>query len=36
VIVFVNDVAEDGVGVVKLEKLAMLNLNLFHALLGPK
>jgi hypothetical protein len=34
VIVFVNDVAQDGVEVVKLEKLVMLNLNLLHALLG--
>jgi hypothetical protein len=33
---FVNGVAQDGVGVVKLEKLAMLGFNLFHALLGPK
>jgi len=33
VIVFVNDVAQDGVGVVKLEKLAMLSLNLLHTLL---
>jgi hypothetical protein len=33
VIVFVDDVAQDGVGVVKLEKFAMLGLNLLHALL---
>jgi hypothetical protein len=32
VIVFIDD----GVEVVKLEKFAMLGLNLFHALLGPK
>ncbi len=36
VIVFVNDVAKDRVRVIKLEKLAMLSLNLLHALLGPK
>jgi hypothetical protein len=36
VIVFVDDVAQDGVGVVKLEKLAMFSLNLLHALLGPE
>jgi hypothetical protein len=35
VIVFVNDVAQDGVRVVKLEKLAMLSLNLLHTLLEP-
>jgi len=34
VIVFVDDVAHDVVGVVKLEKLTMLSLNLLHALLG--
>jgi len=36
VIMFVDDVAQDGVRVVKLEKLAMLDLNLLHVLLGPK
>jgi len=36
VIVFVVDVAQDGVKVIKFEKLAMLGLNLFHALLGPE
>jgi hypothetical protein len=34
VIVFVDDVAHDGVEVVKLEKLAMLDFNLLHALFG--
>jgi len=34
VIVFVDDVAQDGVGVVKLEKFAMLGLNLLHVLFG--
>jgi hypothetical protein len=33
VIMFVDDVAHDGVGVVKLEKFAMFGLNLLHALL---
>jgi hypothetical protein len=33
VIVFVDDVAQDGVGVVKLEKFTMFGLNLLHALL---
>ncbi len=36
VIVFVDDVAQDGVGVVNLEKLPMLSLDLLHALLGPE
>jgi hypothetical protein len=35
VIVFVDDVTQDGVGVIKLEKLAMFGLNLLHALLRP-
>ncbi len=36
VIVFVNDVAQDGVRVVKLEKFAMLGLNLLHTLFEPE
>jgi hypothetical protein len=34
--VFVDDVAQDGVRVVKLEKFAMFGFNLLHALLKPK
>jgi hypothetical protein len=36
VIVFVDDVTQDGVGVVKLKKFAMLDFNLLHTFLGPE
>jgi hypothetical protein len=35
-IVFVNDVAQDRVGVVQLQKLTMFGLNLLRILLGPE
>jgi hypothetical protein len=36
VIMFVDDVAQDGVKVVKLENFTMLGLNLLHALFKPE